>query len=352
MKLMKTTEKIWRGWLIAIAFIASGCANEAPALKGSEPASAAAVQNSPESAAADIPEYPASMSEEARYPVTLHIGGTDVVIPDRPSRIAALSLDAAEAVLELSDPARVAVVTRSAADPSLAFNADKITGDIAQIAGATSLDPEKIMSYNSDLLIMTKGHEQEKEAAEMLGQAGIPLISLEVWNTFAKMEQNYAILGQALAGEQAAGRIIREVNQKLETARQAVADRPRPSVLVISPVGPGTGPFLIGSSNISDDIVRQAGGNPLAESLSLGRSTKASMEAILKADPDHIILLQWKPGDDSDLRELTEASGWSSLAAVQNGQVHTMTVRQMLYPNRYNADTVLELARLFHPDAF
>ncbi|MNJ35129.1 corrinoid ABC transporter substrate-binding protein [compost metagenome] len=277
---------------------------------------------------------------------------TSAASPEEPMRIAALSLDAAEAVLELIDPSRIAVLTRSAADPDLAFNADKVSDEIIQIAGATSLDPEKIMSYNSDLLIMTKGHEQEKEASQMLEQAGIPLISLDVWDTFEKMEANYHILGQALGEEKAAKHITYEMNKKLETAHQAIAGKEQPSVLVISPVGPGTGPFLIGSSNISYDIVRHAGGNHLADELSLTRSTKASMEAILKADPDYIILLQWRQGDGSDLEELTMSAGWSTLAAVQNGQVHTMTVKQMLYPNRYNADTVTELARLFHPDTF
>ncbi|AZK47875.1 ABC transporter substrate-binding protein [Paenibacillus lentus] len=272
--------------------------------------------------------------------------------PDKPMRIAALSLDAAEAVLELTDPLRVAVLTRSAADPDLAFNADKVSEEIIQIAGATSLDPEKIMSYNADLLIMTKGHEQEKEAAQILEQAGVPLISLDIWDTFEKMEANYHVLGQALGEEETAEQITFEINNKLEAAHQAVAGKEQPSVLVISPVGPGTGPFLIGSSNISYDIVSHAGGNHLADELSLTRSAKASMEALLKTDPDYIILLQWRLGDDSDLEELTEAAGWSTLTAVQSNRVHTMSVKQLLYPNRYNADTVIELARLFHPDAF
>ncbi|MFD3258244.1 ABC transporter substrate-binding protein [Paenibacillus lentus] len=330
--------------------IISGCSKEnlPSGLTEQTPAANAADSGT---IAADLRKTQLS-DEQTSYPLTLPMDGTDVTIPNRPVRIAALSLDAAEAVLELADPARVAVLTRSAADSDLAFNAGKVSGDIVQIAGATSLDPEKIMSYNSDLLIMTKGHEKEKEASQMLEQAGIPLISLDVWDTFAKMEANYRILGQALDEENSAEQIIHEINHKLESVRQAVAGKSQPTVLVISPVGPGTGPFLIGSSNISYEIVKQAGGNHLADALSLTRATKATMETIIKADPEYIILLQWKQGDDADLQELTEAAGWSALTAVQNDQVHTLTVKQMLYPNRYNADTVSELARLFHPNAF
>ncbi|WP_159887189.1 TroA family protein [Paenibacillus puerhi] len=96
------------------------------------------------------------------FPATVVLDdGMPVLIPSKPERIAALSLDAAEAVLELVAPERVAVVTRSAADPALAFHADLAELVQAKINGATSLDPEKVMSFNTDLLVMTKGHDKE-----------------------------------------------------------------------------------------------------------------------------------------------------------------------------------------------
>ncbi len=175
------------------------------------------------------------------------------------------------------------------------------------------------------------------------------MLSLDVWNTFDKIEANYLLLGQALGASPQAEDIVREMRAKLDNTRQATLGRTQPTVLVLSPVGPGTGPYWIGASNISFDIVRQAGAVNVAEAWGVTRSVKASMEQVLKADPDFLVLLQWKQGDNADLDEITSSPGWSSLRAVKDHKVKIMTVKQMLYPNRYNADAVEELAQWFHP---
>jgi ABC-type Fe3+-hydroxamate transport system, periplasmic component len=322
--------------LLGIALI-GGCG------KANTPAGQPNIQN--ETAAASAPQ------NAAPYPRVLSVNGQDVTIPTKPERIAALSLDAAEAVLELVDPYRIAVVPKSAGDRFLAYRTEEAGKVEHQIAGATSLDPEQVLSYNADLLIMTKLHDKEKEANDILQQSGIPIITLEAWNTLEAVMNNIVTIGKAVGEEQKAEAIVAEMKVKAGKIAQAVEGAAKPSVLVVSPLGPGTGPYIIGSSNISYDIVRLAGATNAADHLGLIRTTKASIEQMIKADPEYILLVEWQERT-TDLEEMTQNPGWSALQAVKNNKVKHMPAKQLLNPNRYNADTLEEIAKWLHPDRF
>lgn len=294
----------------------------------------------------------ADPEKQSAYPKTIMVQGKEVTINSQPKRIAVLSLDAAEAVLEIGGSQHVVAIPKSSTDPALAYRTEEAVQVKHKIASATSLDPEQVLSFEPDLIIMTKVHSAEQDADQLLKQAGIPLISLDPWNTIEQLWTNYELIGKAIGEEERAKQIIDEMKDKVTAVQSALEGVSKPSVLIISPLGPGTGPYIIGKSNISYDIVRRAGGNNSADDLGLTRVTKASMEQIMKADPDYILLIQWKEGDTSDLEAITNTAGWKSLKAVQQGNVKSMTVKQIFYPNRYNVDSLGEIARWLHPERF
>ncbi|QTH40177.1 ABC transporter substrate-binding protein [Cohnella sp. LGH] len=291
------------------------------------------------------------LSQEPSSPgKTDQVNESASAIPSKPERIAALSLDAAEVVLELTDAERVAVVPRSIENPSLAFRTEEGSRVANKIAGATSLDPEQVLSYNADLLIMTKLHDKEKEATELLEQSGIPIISLESWSTMEVLMNNIMTIGAAIGEEKQAADIVAEMKSRQEKVVSAVSEAVRPTVLVVSPLGPGTGPYLLGSSNISYDLVRLAGAAHAADSLGLTRTTKATIEQIIKADPDYILLVEWEKGKNDEMNEVTQTPGWSTLQAVKNKRVLVMPARKLLNPTRYSIDTLEEIAHWLHPE--
>ena len=55
---------------------------------------------------------------------------------------------------------------------------------------ADSRDPEKILAYEPDLILLTKQHEGEMDAEQILLQSGIPLISFQPWNTIDEIAAN------------------------------------------------------------------------------------------------------------------------------------------------------------------
>lgn len=300
---------------------------------------------------ADSPALEVNGSDDS-YPKTVMVNDEEVTINEKPKRIAVLSLDAAEAVLEIGGAEHVVAVPNSSIDSALAYQAEKAAKVEHRITSATSLDPEQVLSFESDLLIMTKVHHAEQDADQILQQAGIPLISLNTWSTLEHVWANYVLIGEAIGEKEKAQQIISEMKENVKAVQAAVEGATKPSVLVISPLGPGTGPYFIGSSNISYDIVRLAGGHHSADDLGLTRVTKASMEQIIKTDPEYILLIQWKEGDTADLEAITATAGWQTLQAVEKGNVKTMTVKQIFYPNRYNVDSLEEIAKWLHPDRF
>ncbi|GAE05177.1 periplasmic binding protein [Paenibacillus sp. JCM 10914] len=296
---------------------------------------------------------PASVQDTLdTYPLNLNVNGTSITIPARPERIAALSLDAAEVVLELTNPERVVVVPKSIENHSLAFRTEEGQQVQHKIAGATSLDPEQILSYEADLLIMTKLHDKEKEATEILEQSGVPIITLESWSTLDAIMNNILTIGTAIGEEEKATSIVEDMKDRLSKINSTLHGVDKPNVLVVSPLGPGTGPYLLGSSNISYDLVRRAGAEHAADNLGLTRATKATIEQVIKADPDNILLIEWQEGITDDIDEIVQTPGWSTLQAVQNERVLHMPARKLLNPNRYTIDTLEELARWLHPGQF
>ncbi|MED1785798.1 ABC transporter substrate-binding protein [Brevibacillus fortis] len=293
-----------------------------------------------------------TQSTQQQYPLTVSVDGKEVTIPKKPERIAALSLDAAEVVLELVEPDRMTVVPKSINNSSLAYRTEEGSKVKNKIAGATSLDPEQILSYEADLLIMTKLHDKEKEANTLLQQSGIPIITLESWSTLDVIMSNILMIGKATGEASQAEEIVVDMKERAEKVKKAIDGTNKPSVLVISPLGPGTGPYLMGASNISYDLVRLAGAKHAADSLGLNRTTKATIEQIIKADPEYILLVEWQEGKADDMNDIMQAPGWSTLQAVKNDQVKRMPAKKLLNPNRYSIDTLEEIAQWLHPDRF
>ncbi|GFR38147.1 hypothetical protein PRECH8_14430 [Insulibacter thermoxylanivorax] len=127
---------------------------------------------------------------DAVFPVTINLDQRQVKAASKPQRIVAISLDTADAVLELTDPSRVIAVADSIDNVHLAFQSKAGEQAANKLRFADSRDPEKILAYEPDLILLTKQHEGEMDAEQILLQSGIPLISFQLWNTIDEIAAN------------------------------------------------------------------------------------------------------------------------------------------------------------------
>ncbi|MGG4395605.1 ABC transporter substrate-binding protein [Paenibacillus thiaminolyticus] len=266
-------------------------------------------------------------------------------------KIAPVSLDTADAVLEFIDPAQLVAVPKSISNPYLAVNADMGKQAGNPISGAIGLDPEVILSFQPDLVLLTKVHHTESDAEELLRQAGVNVITFDQWGTFEAVMGNYRKIGEAV-GEADKGELIaKEIEAKLQQAAARTAKlTAKPTVLVLSPVGPNTGPYVIGPGNIAYDMIRLAGAEPAADTLGIAKSIKASIEDLIKIDPDYIVLGDWDGTGEEWLSGLQADPQWNTLTAVQQGRITTMKAKDLLAPNRYTVDGMLQMSEWLHPD--
>ncbi|BFH12528.1 ABC transporter substrate-binding protein [Paenibacillus melissococcoides] len=266
-------------------------------------------------------------------------------------KVAPVSLDTADAVLEFIDPAQVVAIPKSISNPYLAVNADMGKQVANPISGATGLDPEAILSFQPDLVLLTKVHHTESDAEELLRQAGVNVITFDQWGTFEAVMGNYRKIGEAVGEAEKGVLIAEEIEAKLQQAAARTAKlTAKPSMLALSPVGPNTGPYVIGPGNIAYDMIRLAGAEPAADALGIANSIKASIEDLIKIDPDYIVLGDWDGTGEEWLSGLKSDPQWNTLTAVRQGRITTMKAKALLAPNRYTVDGMLHMSAWLHPD--
>ncbi len=213
-----------------------------------------------------------------------------------------------------------------------------------KIKGATSLDPETVLSYDPDLILLTLTHGAEEDANEMLTKAGIPLASFNRWTTIQDVMNNYKKIGQLIGEEEKAFKVVADMQVKIDQVQKAANNKDKkPTVLMLSQVGSNTGPYILGPSSIAYDLIELAGGKSGSDVLELDKTSPASIEHIIEIDPDYIILVEWSATSD-EFTELIESDGFQSLAAVKNGNVKQMKAKDISQPNRFIVEQLDELA--------
>lgn len=272
--------------------------------------------------------------EGQRFPVTIELDDQVIEIEEKPEHILPLSLDVAEILLELVDSDRVVAVPQAVENPILSTQSEKADEIPGRIASAVNIDPEEIISLNTDLLLLTKVHGQEEDTANILDQTGLPIISFNTMRTVNDFQENIAVIGEAIGETENAMEIINKMTADIEAIQAKIpADAEAPSVLILSEVGPGTGPFMMGPGNISYDLIQLAGATAAVDEIDLQSSTPASIEQVISMDPDYIFLLDFVGNGEEAHADLIQNPGWSSLQAVEEDRVKVLDVKYLMNPN-------------------
>lgn len=272
--------------------------------------------------------------EDTDFPVTIESADKEVEIKERPQNILPLSLDVAEIVLELVDADRVVAIPGAIEDPQLSTQTEKAELIEKRVSSAVNIDPEEILSFNTDLLLLTKMHGQEEDASEVLSGIDLPILTFNTMGSVETLLENIESIGKAVGETENATQLIEEMQADIETIQSKIPeDSEAPSVLVLSEVGPGTGPFMMGPGNISYDLIQLAGATPAVDKIDLKGSTPASIEQVLKMDPDYLFLLDFVGKGDEVFTDLTDNPGWSSLTAIQEDRVKVLDVKYLMNPN-------------------
>ena len=148
-------------------------------------------------------------------------------------------------------------------------------------AAIAAIDPQVILTQDLCRVCAVPSGDVD----EALGRLGCTaeVVSLDP-HTLDEVIDDIDRVGAVLGAEDRAGEVTAELRGRIEATKAAVADRPRPTVLLLEWVDP---PF--GAGHWIPDQLRAAGGDPVLAS-DAAHSGPLDWEAIGEADPDVVVV--------------------------------------------------------------
>lgn len=202
--------------------------------------------------------------------------GADGTAAGKPRRIVSLNLCADELVLRLADPGQVASVTYLARDAT--------ASNVAALARGVPVNrglAEEIAPLKPDLVIV--GAFTTRATTAMLHRLGFEVMEL---GTAQTLDDAYAQI-RRVAGRVGAPERGEAMAREMEAAFAALppATPAHATAVVLRPNG-----FTAGRDSLPDRVMARAGLDNLAARLSADKFGQLTLEEIVRADPDFLIV--------------------------------------------------------------
>ncbi len=262
--------------------------------------------------------------------------GRRVVLRSNPMRIVSLAPSITEMIYFLGLGDRLVGVTRFSYFPREAQ-------EKPSVGTYTDINVEKVIMLNPDLAIATVDGNMRGDV-EMLEQAGIPVYVINP-RTVNQVLDTIERLGEVCAIEERAKALVGRLRARVARVLEAVRGKRRPRVLLLINTRPLMG---VNRHTIHHDIIELAGGRNMTE----GQPTtypKLNIEAVIAGKPDVIIISSMERGGLHE-KARREWFQWSTLPAVQRGQVYLIDSDLIDRPAPRIVRGLEEMARLIHPE--
>lgn len=231
--------------------------------------------------------------------------GNTVDIPADPQRVISLSPALTETVyaLEMQDK----LVGRTDYDdyPSDIFN-------IPSVGSIDAPDTEAIVALEPDLIIASSIFSEDSYNALMA--LDIPVVVIVDEESFEGTYGVISAVGTVLGCSDAADALNADLKARYDEIAATPAED-APSVYYCMGFGEW-GEYTAGGDTFINDIIESAGAKNAAGDVS---GWSFSVEALVEADPDIILLSTW-----CDYDTFTTTAPYSDLSAVKNGQVYSI----------------------------
>lgn len=254
-----------------------------------------------------------------------------------PPRIVSANIASDEILIALA-PERLVAVSVLVGNPEVS----NVTEVAAKLPVRVGADVEAIVALRPDVVAIGG---QASPIAAQLESLGIRVVRVQGFESIAWVENLIRALGEAAGVPARADRMIAAMRTRLAAVRERVAVRPRPRVLTYSAAG-----TTAGRDTLLDEMIHTAGGVNVAAEIGVSGFKRVSLERVLAADPDLILLRtmrRWAPGFAV---ELAQHPALRSMRAVTTGRVHEIPGRLIVAASQHIATAVEALADVLHPD--
>jgi iron complex transport system substrate-binding protein len=207
---------------------------------------------------------------------------------------------------------------------------------------------EQIASLQPDLVLAAEINTPEQVKA--LEDLGVPVYYLSNPTDLEGVFQNILIVGELTGQKSQAQELAASLRARVETVSQKlarVAERPR--VFYELDGSEPSKPWTTGKGTFMDLLIQLAGGENAGASMDSSWG-QLSLEALLLADPDFILLGDAAYGVTPE--QVATRAGWEQIKAVQSGQIIPFNDDMASRPGPRLVDALEILARTLHPQLF
>ncbi len=277
------------------------------------------------------------------FPKTLiDATGEEYLLSKPPERIASITLGADEILSDLIDERRIVGVTYLAEDEDVSNIPNKFADQIQRIHG----EVEEILALEPDLVFVAS--YTRAETVRLLLGAGIPVVRLSGYSSYAELEQNIVLVSQATGSEPRANAILEELREYVRGIKDRTKGLPTPRVLFYNLNG-----YTSGVDTIVDEMIQLAGGYNVVRDVGISGTQKISQEMAMGLEPDVILMSGWSELSVSQPSELLmENPSWQQVPAIQNNRVYDLRGYWVLSVSQYSWNGIGQIAQRLHPGAF
>jgi iron complex transport system substrate-binding protein len=319
--------------LASLALAIAACTGGGPASASPAPSSPPVVSPSavPTPAPTDTP------APSPAFPITLTDDeGTAVQLAAEPQRIVSLTPAATEILFALGAGSRVVATTDFDDYPPEAV-------DLPDVASYTTVDVEKVVGLEADLVIAGGNFFNPPEAIARLRSLGVPVVVVYAPNLRAVLD-DIELIGAAVGLSEAATQM--QGTMQAGFTDVALATAPLTAPRTFYELDATSAIYTAADGSFVEEMIRLAGGDPITT----GSTTDFAipLEKLIEADPELILLGDAAYGVTPE--QVAERTGWKVMTAVRNGAIRPVNDLIVTRPGPRLVEGLRELALAIHPD--
>jgi len=319
--------------LSAFALILAACTGSAsPSPAPTSPAALATAAPTatplPTPSPTPVAAFPAKLTDDEK---------TAVTIPAEPRKIVSLTPAATEILFALGAGSRVVAGTAFDDYPPAAVA-------LPDVATFTSVDVEKIVGMEADLVIAGGNSFNPPEAIKQLRTLGVPVVVVYAPN-LAGVLADVKLIGAATGLADQADAMAATMQSGFDAVGAATAGLAKPKTFY--ELDTSTGPiYTVADGSAYVEMITLAGGTPITT----GSTTDFSipLEKLIAADPDLILLGDAAYGVTAD--QVKARPGWNVMTAVKAGAIRPVDDIIITRPGPRLVQGLRSLALAIHPD--
>jgi iron complex transport system substrate-binding protein len=271
---------------------------------------------------------------ETVYPVDITDSNGDVItIESEPEKVVSVAPNLTELIYELG------------AEDKLVGRSDycDYPAEVSEVTSVgTIYEPniETIIEMEPDVVVVSTHFDDENTAK--LEELGIPVVTLYEETNVEGVYDMITTFGTLINKNAEATQCIADMQDTIADVEAKVDGLDKPTVYYV--VGYGEyGDYTATGETFIAGMIDIAGGDNIAKDAT---GWSYSLESLIEADPDIIVISEYSKDD------FMSQEAYAELSAVQNGNVYTLDTNMLDRQGYRNAEGILELAKIFHPEAF